>query len=185
MKSLKESIFKESIFSDVEDIANDDTALFEQFLKDNYQIDGSYIIKNGVIDVMGDVRVKNKHIKSLTNGLFRFGIVQGVFYCGRCAILKSLEGAPKEVRGFFACTHCEGLESLEGAPKKVGRSFSCAHCKNLKFLKGSPEKVGGSFSCYGCNDLESLKGAPEYVGEMFDCSYCYSLETLEDTLIRN
>ena len=59
MKSLKESIF-----SDVEDIANDDTVLFEQFLKDNYQIGGTYIIKNGVIDVKGDVRVKNKHIKS-------------------------------------------------------------------------------------------------------------------------
>ena len=46
MKSLKESIF-----DDVEDIVNDDTVLIEQFLKDNYDIRGTYIIKNGVVDL--------------------------------------------------------------------------------------------------------------------------------------
>ena len=35
MKSLKESIF-----DDVEDIANNDTILIEQFLNDNYEIEG-------------------------------------------------------------------------------------------------------------------------------------------------
>ena len=45
MKSLKESIF-----DDVEDIVNDDTVLIEQFLKDNYEIDGTYII-DGSYDI--------------------------------------------------------------------------------------------------------------------------------------
>ena len=35
MKSLKESIFKESIFNDVDDISSDDNALIEQFINNN------------------------------------------------------------------------------------------------------------------------------------------------------
>ena len=126
MKTLKESIF-----SDIEDIVKNDTALFEQFLKDNYQIDGTYIIKNGVIDVKGDVRVKNKHIKSLTNGLFQFGVVSGDFDCCNCINLKTLKGAPKEVGENFWCDCCSSLTSLEGAPEKVGGCFYCEECDDL------------------------------------------------------
>ena len=76
MKSLKESIF-----DNVEDIVNNDTILIEQFLKDNYIIQKSYTInKYGTVDVDGYVLVKNKDIKSLTSGLFRFGKVLGEFY---------------------------------------------------------------------------------------------------------
>ena len=57
MKSLKESIF-----DDVEDIANNDTILIEQFLNDNYEIEGSYTIKDGVVDVNGNIIVKNNKL---------------------------------------------------------------------------------------------------------------------------
>ena len=183
MKSLKihvkESIFKESIFNDVEDIVNDDTALFEQFLKDNYQIDGTYIIKNSVIDVMGDVRVKNKNIESLTNGLFQFGKVDGGFTCSGCENLKSLKGAPEKVGGDFNCVACDKLTTLEGSPEEVSRDFYCNNCINLTSLKGAPKKIGGGFSCCFCSKLTSLEGAPEKVKDIFWCSNCTNLKSLK------
>ena len=100
MKTLKIYI-KESIFDDVDTIANNDTVLIEQFLKDNYKITGSYIIKDGVVDVKGDIHVKNANIESLTNGMFQFGNVTRGFYCSACKNITSLKGAPKEVGGNF------------------------------------------------------------------------------------
>ena len=179
MKSLMKPL-KESIFNNVDDIVNDDTVLFEQFLKDNYQIDGTYIIKNSVIDVMGDVRVKNKNIESLTNGLFRFGKVDGGFFCSGCENLKSLEGAPKEVGRDFSCDNCSSLKSLNGAPKKVGGDFVCGGCPKLKSLEGASKEVGGNFSCAHCWDLKSLEGAPEKVGGVFYCSYCSNLTITDE-----
>ena len=139
MKSLKESIF-----DSVEDIVNNDTVLIEQFLKDNYEIDGTYeirgsytikTIKDNVVDVRGQVKVKNKNIESLTNGAFRFGVVSWDFWCTYCSKLTSLEGAPKEVEGDFYCTGCDKLTSLKGSPKRVGERFDCSYCKNLTSLK--------------------------------------------------
>ena len=141
---------KESIFNDVEDIVNNDTILIEQFLKDNYKITGSYIIKDGVVDVKGDVHVKNANIESLTNGMFQFGNVTRGFYCSACKNITSLKGAPKEVGGNFFCTNCDNLISLEGAPRKVGRSFWCNNCPNLVSLEGAPIEVGGGFDCDDC-----------------------------------
>ena len=164
MKSLKESIF-----DDVEDIVNDDTVLIEQFLKDNYEIDGTYIIDgsydiNGnVVDVKGHAIVKNEKIKSLTNGLFRFGKVSGHFYCTGCPKLKTLEGAPKEVGGSFYCYNCHKLTSLEGAPEKVGKDFCCFECDGLKTLDGAPEKIGGKLYCHSCKNLSiTLRNRMKY-----------------------
>ena len=171
MKSLKESIF-----DNVEDIVNNDTVLIEQFLRDNYKITGSYIIKGGVVDVKGDVTVKNKNIESLTNGLFRFGTVQGCFYCVRCTKLTSLKGAPEEVGGNFVCHYCHNLTSLSGAPRKVWKGFDCDKCSELKSLKGAPEVVGRSFWCRGCNSLTSLEGGPREVGMHFYCHDCRLLK---------
>ena len=83
MKTFKIHI-KESIFNDIKDIVSNDTVLIEQFLKDNYEINGSYTIKDGVVDVEGHVTVKDINIESLTNGIFRFGKVGGDFDCCNC-----------------------------------------------------------------------------------------------------
>ena len=135
MKSLKESIF-----GDIEDITDNDTVLIEQFLKDNYQIDGTYKIDGNVVDVEGDVKVKNKGIRSLTNGLFRFGAVSQVFCCDECLNLTSLEGAPKEVGGDFNCSYCSKLTSRKGAPKKVVGRFWCSNCPNLIITQQDKKK---------------------------------------------
>ena len=174
MKSLKESIF-----GDIEDIVNNDTVLIEQFLKDNYEIDGTYNIKDGAVDVTGDVEVKNKKIESLTNGLFRFEAVSGGFYCFDCSNLKSLKGAPRKVGDGFDCHDCRNLKTIKDAPKEVGGNFWCYSCWELTSLKGAPEKVEGGFYCHNCPNLATLKGAPKEVSGRFNCSYCPKLKTLE------
>ena len=174
MKSLKESIF-----DDVEDIVNDDTVLIEQFLNDNYIIEGTYDINGNVVDVKGHVIVKNEKIESLTNGLFRFGTVKGNFYCTGCPKLKTLEGAPKKVGLDFYCYDCSNLVSLKGAPELVIGDFDCDECKNLKDLKGAPELVGGRFDCTKCVGLKSLEGAPRKVALSFVCVDCPNLKSLK------
>ena len=170
---------KESIFSDVEDIVNDDTVLIEQFLKNNYDIRGTYTInKDGTVDVKGTIWLMNKSVKAITNGAFQFGKVSGSFYCSDCKKLKSLEGAPKEIEEDFYCIDCPKLTSLKGAPKNVGGGFYCTGCDKLTSLKGAPEEVGW-FDCSYCENLTSLKGAPRAVGKNFGCDNCPNLKSLE------
>ena len=114
MKSLKESIF-----GDVKDIVSSDIALIEPFINDNYEIDGTYTIKDGVVNVKGNVFLKNDDIKSLTNGTFRFGTVDGYFLCyNRLGRRPALKGTPN-------------LVSLEDGPEKVGGNFWCDECDSL------------------------------------------------------
>ena len=117
MKSLKEYIYEVSLtegsftegsFTEglLDRVKNKDVnheALIKEFLKENYFID-SYEIKTTnnklVIDVKGNIKVINKDITSLTNGLFEFGEVSGNFDCTRCELLKTLEGAPEKCNMF-------------------------------------------------------------------------------------
>ena len=186
MKSLKEYIHEglldEGLLDRVKNKEVNHDALIKEFLKDNYKINGSYTIKGTkdgfVVDVKGYIKVINKDITSLTNGLFEFGEVSGEFLCSYCKNLTSLEGAPEKVGGTFECYNCKALTTLEGAPEKVGDDFSCRRCESLKSLEGAPKEVG-DFSCVHCQSLTTLKGAPQKVGGEFDCSECESLKTLE------
>ena len=154
MKDLKMYV-KESIFDDVEDIVNNDTVLIDAVLKKDYDIRGTYVInKDGAVDVDGDVYVKNTKLKTLTDGLFRFGKVSGCFDCFDCCNLTTLEDAPEKVGRNFCCRHCSKLTSLEGAPKKINIEFDCGDCENLTSLEGVPEKIGGGFYCNDCPDLK-------------------------------
>ena len=156
MKNLKEFI--------LESILGEDENLVKDFLKKNYDIKGSYTIKDDVVDVKGNITVKNKGIITLNNGLFKFGkVTDGSFNCEKCPKLISLEGGPKEVEGYFDCTGCSKLKTLDGAPKKVGGDFYCYGCESLISLEGSPKEIGGEFNCEDCPKLKSLKGAPQNV----------------------
>ena len=183
MKTLKEHIIEGLL--DIENNINVDMTedVIKDFLEENYDIKWcSYTIKNikrkFIVDVKGNIMVKNKDITSLTNEFFEFGSVSENFNCHACESLTSLQGAPKEVGGRFCCNWCNSLKNLEGAPKKVGGDFDCAHCDNLTSLKGAPQKVDGGFDCDYNDSLTSLEGAPKKVGGGFDCGHCKSLTSL-------
>ena len=179
-----------------------DKRVIEEWIKSNYNIYGDLTISDDfVVNCAGEVNVNNKSITSLTNDLFRWGkvdgmfncsscenittlegspkIVGGSFYCGSCKNLTSLEGAPEKVCGGFSCSRCDKLTSLEGAPKEVGKNFYCSYCDNLISLEGAPKVVGDDFLCHCCNNLKTLKGGPEKVGKDFNCIMCNNLRTLK------
>ena len=186
MNPLKEHILEGIL--DIENNINYDISkdVIEKFLKENYDIKRSYTIKGTkdgfIVDVKGNVKVKNKNIISLTNGLFEFGVVRGHFDCQYCDLLKSLKGSPKDVGDYFDCSYCNSLTSLEGLPEKVGGFFDCSRCKSLKSLEGAPKEVGGYFDCSVCKSLRSLKGAPKEIGGDFYCRYCGIQFTQDDVI---
>ena len=183
MKTLYESLLDD--FEKLEDSINPIDEI-KKFLRDNYLKFNILKIskkpnKDGLYEVdcrrSRMVKVKNKEITSLTNGMFEFVEVD-YFCCSYCDNLTSLEGSPKKCE-VFNCSGCKNLTSLEGAPEEVGGNFNCTGCNNLITLKGSPIKVEGYFYCTDCDKLTSLKGAPKVVEGGFDCSYCSNLTTLE------
>ena len=149
MKNLKDYI-NESLLDDFEDIESSTNYREQviQFLKSNYSNpnrfkvsdqpnkDGYYEVDCSKTDF--NVVVINRNITSLTNDLFVFVNVKGMFECPYCKKLTSLKGAPKEVGWNFDCSYCLNLTSLEGAPEKVGKNFYCHYCENLKNLKYIP-----------------------------------------------
>lgn len=176
MYTLTDKLY-ESLLDDEDDLIEDKTALIEQFLKDNYNIDGSYTIKTGIVDAPDSViKLKNLKLKHLTNDLFKFGSVRE-FICSRSAII-TLKGAPKTVY-YFSCRLCGNLKSLEGAPEKVLGVFNCRLCERLKTLEGAPEFIDGDFNCSNCPSLISLKGAPKKLTGAFACIDCNSLKNLD------
>ena len=98
MKSLKEYM-TEGLLDRVKNKEVDHSAVVKEFLETNYKFRRSYSIKEInnklVVDVKGDIWVKNKDITLLTNRLFEFGTVSGDFICDGCKSLKTLEGAPQ------------------------------------------------------------------------------------------
>lgn len=186
MKSLNIYI-QESLLGGFEDIeaSMDPIEEIRQFIKDNYRTNGRIKIsdepnENGEYEVNCDGYVHAKvGITSLTNGMFKWGVVKKDFDCDYCNSLKNLKGAPEKVGCSFKCNDCKSLISLEGAPKEVGQNFDCSYCNSLTSLEGSPEKVGWTFSCTDCNSLTSLEGAPKEVDRSFNCSWCESLVSLK------
>ena len=68
----------DDIFLDPEN----DKKVIEEWIKDNYIIRGKLTISDDlVVNCDGEVRIKNKSITSLTNGLFRWSYVDKSFYC--------------------------------------------------------------------------------------------------------
>lgn len=186
-KEKRKHKISESIFDD-DDIVNDaNEPIILEFIEQNYKIAGglrrsSYSknkqieIKNGIVNIYGDITCENRSITSLTNGLFKFGKVEGKFDCSYCDKLKTLEGAPEETRN-FDCSSCDLLKNLEGAPKKT-ENFECSWCPRLKSLKGAPYECY-NFYCSNCKSLESLDGVPKLIKGTFYCKGCSNLEKSE------
>ena len=159
MKSIKSYIvnsLNESILdSDDVYLSGADKLVVEEWIKDNYEFSDKLVISDDlVVACRGDVNVTNEKVESLTNGLFRWGEVGGMFNCSSCENITSLEGSPKKVGGDFYCGSCKNLTSLEGAPEEVGGIFNCRYCENLKSLEGAPKKVYDKFYCGHCKKLK-------------------------------
>ena len=114
MKSLKEYIYEvslnEGLLDRVKNKEVNHEILIEEFLKENYDIRGTHTIKETkdgfIVDVKGEVEVKNRDITSLTNEFFKFGKISRTFNCSYCNSLRTLEGAPEKVRSNFYCNGC-------------------------------------------------------------------------------
>lgn len=177
MKTLN-TYLNESLLDDEDALGTEmDMRAVESWIKENFEIKGTLKISDDfVVDCNRDVTVKNRDITSLTNGMFRWGRVDGVFDCSFCKNLESLKGAPEVVGERFNCSFCDELKNLEGSPKYVkGTAFNCSYCQNLTSLKGAPEEVDGHFDCEGCVKLTSLKGAPKKVKGYINCTGCEKL----------
>ena len=113
MISLKEYL-TEGIL-DVDDNLEKDyiKTKIEDFINKNYKVTGKLkinLIKDKyIVNCNKRVEEKNNNIKSLTNGFFEWGEVDGLFNCSYCNSLQSLEGAPKKVGGYFDCSYCKSL----------------------------------------------------------------------------
>lgn len=182
MKSLYESLLDDF---DAIETNSDLISEIRKFIEDNYAYNKELLKiskkpnKNGYYEVSinGDIDADHD-IQSLTNGMFIWKQVKGVFNCEECNNLISLEGAPLKVE-VFKCAYCDGLTSLKGAPKITSFGFDCHSCDNIKTLEGAPKEVGGGFDCSSCEKLTSLKGAPKKVDGFFNCEWCPSLTSLE------
>jgi hypothetical protein len=123
-----------------------------------------YKIKNGLVNVKGDVNIfyNNEVLKMIP---VKFGTVTGDFSCVDLQ-LTSLENSPVNVGGSFYCSKNK-LTSLVDGPKKVGDFFDCNE-NLLTSLEGSPKEVYGVFNCNN-NKLFSLQGGPLKVISYFSC----------------
>lgn len=70
-----------------------------------------------IVDVEGNIDLNNTNIEYLTNELFEFGKVDGIFSCTYCSSLTSLEGAPKKVGGNFNCRRYSGKYTEDDVKK--------------------------------------------------------------------
>ena len=177
---LNKSLLNESLLDDEdEQFDRNYKTLIELWIKENYKIHGTLKIyedtQGFVVDSGGNVKVTNKDIKSLANGMFRWGEITGGFNCEKCTKLRTLKGAPNKCE-WFDCSGCTELKTLGGAPKKCD-NFYCFECTKLRTLEGAPNECY-SFNCSGCTELKSLKGAPNECN-WFNCSGCTKLISLK------
>lgn len=176
MKKLNEYLY-ESLLDDEEELIKDDTILIEQFLNDNYIINGTYRIKNKIVDVNGIIRISwdvQSDITNLTNEMFEFGTINGDFIINDCIKLKTLKGGPKKVNGDFSCSFCENLKSFEYAPYEIDGCFLADAC-NITTLKGLPKHLN-LIRLSRCNKLIDLKYIPDANEYIFDD--CKNLKSL-------
>lgn len=160
-----------------------------------------YNLKNGFVDVNGDVNIRDTYHKDLTfipwgeiSGNFRLDNnysmtslkgspirIKGSLIIYRCFKLKNLEYCTANIEGTLNCSY-NLLESIKGAPRKIGGSFNCSY-NEITSLEGAPEEVGESFNVIS-NKLISLKGGPRKIGLNYDCSYnkLTSLKYLPDRI---
>lgn len=183
MKTLYNYI-SESLLDNVENSmqAGDTYAVVKEWLEENYNVRRCtydiVITKNDcVVNVDGDIRMQvpmrgRPDHTALTNGMFRFGTVNGNFEANY-QDFKNLEGSPRVVTGKFSIdgNNCEF--TCEGGPDKV---YSIKLGSNCISLEGMPQEVETFIICTN-SKLTSLKGCGK--ASTYDFSESPMLEFLE------
>lgn len=158
--------------------------------------DGKYLV-----DSKESIILKDSSLTTLEHDLFKWNVVDGDFGCINCNKLKSLKGAPIDVKSDIQIKGCNLLESLEGFPKKCGysiwiqncnslkslndickakHSYEILNCESLESLEGFPvNSTPGNLSLCECG-LKTLKGAPVTVGGTFNIRGCKNLLSLDN-----
>jgi hypothetical protein len=124
-------------------------------------------ILNGV-HVKGDFNVSFNVLKCLNNSPVK---VDGDFKCMYNKNLKSLVGAPKEVRSLIA-NNCS-LRNLDGIPNFIeNRYFESGNIdlssNQLTSLVGLPSKFFGKLTIYNNPGLKTLNGCSELINSDFE-----------------
>jgi hypothetical protein len=123
-------------------------------------------ILNGV-HVKGNFNVSYNVLKSLNNSPVK---VDGEFRCMYNKNLKSLVGAPKEVKSLIA-NNCS-LRDLNGIPNFNAPVINTGNIdlssNQLTSLVGLPTKVFGKLSIYNNPGLKTLNGCSEHINSDFE-----------------
>ena len=121
---------------------DDEANRIQEFIDNQPESESIYITDGNVINSTSNITICDT---DLVDGKipFKFGRVDGDFYCYKCTSLTSLEGAPQEVGWNFYCSDCSSLISLKGSPQEVCRNFYCRNCPSLTSHEGAPKKIGG------------------------------------------
>jgi len=118
----------------------------------------NYDIHNGVVDVAGDVALK----QDVANIPVQFRYVSGSFF-GTTRKLVSLKGCPHTVGDCFSCSYNK-LTSLEGGPLNVEEWYACVD-NSLVNLVGMANEIG--YRIYLDSDLTSFEGlAPKHFDQV-------------------
>lgn len=168
-----------SILDDIEDqIENTDEIIKNKilnWLKDNVKsiqenkLNFDFNTTPITVNYDGDI-VSKTNIISLTNGIFKWGEVDGNFFCCDCLNLKSLEVAAENISGNYYCVNCHSL-SLDNVSEKIKEKvvFNCEECENYGFtldkedetikdpLPKSYVKINDKYNCVTPEFLEKVK----------------------------
>jgi hypothetical protein len=173
----------EGILGNTDDVlaAGDVYVTVEKWLKEHYNVSRcTYDIvttKNGcVVNVNGDIRMRvpmrgEPDHTALTNGMFRFGTVNGDFDANY-QDLKNLEGSPRVVTGKFTVDSNDCEFTCEGGPDEV---YGIRLGSNCVSLEGMPQKT--HFIVCKNSKLTSLKGCGK--AYVYNFSESDMLESLE------
>jgi hypothetical protein len=133
----------------------------EEICKQYKILDGKWDLKDGKVNVIGDVYPNSVDNDTLQ---IQFGRVTGSFYLSGSKY-SSLIGSPDWLGGSFYASGISTLTSLEGCPKTVMGNFDIGVTRVVT-LEHSPLIVHGWYNASNCNFLESIIGVKK-IGDMF------------------
>ena len=120
--------------------------------EDYFEITGTYELKDGLYNVVGNVSLLKKVKKLPCN----FGKVTGSFDCSSNK-LETLEGSPNWVGGYYDFSD-NYIKSLYGCPNYIGSNFFIQSNLELKSLDHLPKHIGGELWCeYNLEDTKEYK----------------------------